>query len=596
MRIEALTILQEIFGYKYFRGEQENIITSILDGNNVFVMMPTGGGKSLCYQIPALLLDGLTIVISPLIALMQDQVSSLNELEIPVISINSELESTQRKSYLKQLNSGTIKLLYITPESLTSNWFMQFLSTIKISLFAIDEAHCISHWGHDFRPEYQKLKILSRIFPKVPRVALTATADRYTKIDIWHYLELNNAKVFNASFLRENLVYIVQEKNNAKLQLLQFIEQHKYQAGIVYCNSRSRVDKITMYLKSAGFNAIAYHAGLSVEERTINHQYFIQNNNVIMVATIAFGLGIDKPDVRYVYHLDMPRNIDGFYQESGRAGRDGMPAFSVVNFGFKEIFELSAMIVYSESSELKKKYELNKLKKMIQYCDSNDCRRKTLLKFLEENATECGICDNCINKPNTVDSTVLVQKILSTIYRTGQKFSLTHIIDILRGRASINVQIWEHHKLSTFGLCAEFSVKQLRRTIRQLYSREIIDINFQQSNHLKLNEKSVSILRGLSDIYLPVTITTTHTLPNNKYWLKTELENQLYYDLLQWRHNIAVLHKVGQHVILPDRAIYEIVINKPTSKEKFLDIYGIGKVKLERFGLQLQQIINKYFQ
>ncbi|MCC2645016.1 MAG: recQ, partial [Burkholderiales bacterium] len=463
------------------------------------------------------------------------------------------------------------------------------LENIQISLFAIDEAHCVSHWGHDFRPEYQKLGILAATYPNIPRIALTATADHFTRIDILHYLHLKEATAFHSSFMRNNLIYIVQEKNDAKSQLLEFLNGHFGQSGIIYCSSRVNVDKLTLFLEDKGFPVLSYHAGLEPKNREENHLKFLQNNNMIMVATVAFGLGIDKPDVRYVYHFDMPRSIDHFYQESGRAGRDELPAFSVVSFGFKEIIELSRIIILGDTDELKKKYELNRLKKIIQYCDYIGCRQYKLLSLMDEESTSCGRCDNCTNPPKMVDQTVIVQKILATIYKVGQRFGIAQIIDILRGRATINVQIWEQHRLSTFGLCSEQSAKNLRRIIRQLYSRGIVDFDF-VSGSLKLTDKAIPILRKLEDIYLPV---AGKLQQQTKYlWLRNEWEERLYRDLIAWRHKIAVMHRVSQHAILTERSIFEIVKQKPQNNEELRQIYGIGESKLERFAPELISLIN----
>jgi ATP-dependent DNA helicase RecQ len=587
------SILSQVFGYTSFRGEQERIIEQILSGGNAFVLMPTGSGKSLCYQIPAIVQDGVTIVVSPLISLMQDQVATLKELGVSASYIASNLTLPQIQAIFSDIRKGLVKLLYITPERASSEWFLNFISNIKISLFAIDEAHCVSHWGHDFRPEYQKLSILARSFPNIPRLALTATADHYTKTDILHYLSLKDAPCFSASFLRPNLIYIVNEKNNGKKQLLDFLASHLGESGIIYCSSRVRVDELSTFLAASGYNVKSYHAGLSNEVREINQREFLQSNNCIMVATIAFGLGIDKPDVRFVYHFDMPSGIDNFYQESGRAGRDGMSAVSVISFGFKEIIEISQRIILSEASELKKKYELSKLKKIIQFCDTNSCRVQTLLGLLGEQVGVCGRCDNCIKPPELFDATILTQKILSTIYRLNQKFGTTHIVDVLRGKSTLNIQIWEHHRLSTFGLCSEYSSKELRRTVRQLYCKGIIDIDYHTGN-LKLNDKSLPILRGKEELYLAKSAVKLAANSTSDMWLRTELEERLYRDILIWRHNKAVAHKVSHHAILADKTVYEIVTQKPLDIASLGNIYGIGQVKLSKFGNDLLKLVNMY--
>jgi ATP-dependent DNA helicase RecQ len=597
--------LEQTFGYTTFRGQQEAVIENVISGKNAFVLMPTGGGKSLCYQIPALLLEGVAIVVSPLIALMQDQVATLKELGVAATFLASD---GQDNDYTKILNQQ-FKLVYVTPERLCSAWFMQFLHKIKISLFAIDEAHCVSHWGHDFRPEYQKLDLIAKNFPKIPRVALTATADHYTRIDILHYLCLKDAPLFANSFLRDNLTYIVQEKNDAKKQLLEFLKYNHHVSGIIYCSSRNRVDTITQFLQENGYAARSYHAGLDSITRQNNHYHFLQNNNTIIVATVAFGLGIDKPDVRYVYHFDMPRSIEQFYQESGRAGRDGMPAYSVVSFGFKEVLDLGRMILLNDgSTELKKRYEMVKLRQIIEYCDSMECRRKGLLKMLGEDSMECGKCDNCLHPLKMEENTTLVQKILSTIYHTKQRASVSHIVDILRGKHSNSVQIWEHHKLSTFALCNEMSAKGLRRIVRILYSYGIVDIDFSTSQ-IKLNEKSLPILRGIKDIKLP-SMTLVDNMKKSegsaKYsrlvsqqqhlWLRTELEERLYRELLHWRHQLALQHRVAHHSILPDKSIYEIVVKKPQHLIELQAVSGIGKARLANMGDSILSLVAGYYQ
>ncbi len=588
-----LKILNQVYGYASFNGLQEQVINHVLGGGSGLVLMPTGGGKSLCYQIPALIMDGVTIVISPLIALMQDQVATLSELGIHAVYLSSVLDFEDNKANLEKIKRGQVKLVYITPEKLVSEWFINFLRRIRVALFAIDEAHCVSHWGHDFRPEYQRLSLLGKFFPKVPRLALTATADYYTRIDILHFLQLKDSPIFATSFNRPNLYYAAHEKNNGKKQLLDFLSRHKADSGIIYCNSRKRVDEITLFLQEQGINAISYHAGLDSGTRTLHQYEFLQSSSMLMVATVAFGLGIDKPDVRFVYHFDMPRSIDHFYQESGRAGRDGMDATSVVNYGFKEIFEISQMILTSEANDLKKRYELDKLKKMIAYCDSLTCRRQSLLKVLGEETDQCGHCDVCLSAGNIIDGSVIAQKVLSTIYRVGQRFAIGQVIDILRGKATAPVQVWEHHKLSTFGIACEFSEKELRRIIRQLYSQGLLDIDF-ITGALKINAESLPVLRGISQVRLKPNPQKIVENSGNQLWLKTELEERVYQNLVNWRHQMAVRHKVSHHAILSDRSLREIVTNKPQQLTDLGMVYGIGNSKLNRFGNELLAIVAKF--
>ena len=585
------SILKQVFGYSTFQGQQQQVITHVLAGGSCLALMPTGGGKSLCYQIPALVMDGITLVVCPLIALMQDQVASLSELGVSAVYLSSILDEQSQQEALHKIRTQQVKLVYLTPERLVNEWFLNFIRQFKINLIAVDEAHCVSHWGHDFRPEYQKLAILAKIFPRVPRLALTATADYYTKVDILHFLELKNQPIFSTSFNRSNLFYQTTEKSNGKNQLLGFIAQHAHQSGIIYCNSRRKVDEIHEFLNCSGISAFKYHAGLENATRIEQQNLFLQSSNRVMVATVAFGLGIDKPDVRYVYHFEMPRSIEHFYQESGRAGRDGMAAFSMVNFGFKEIYELSQMVLQSEVSELKKRYELDKLKKIIAYCDSITCRRQQLLNSLGEDCDPCGHCDICISQEQLQDGSVLAQKILSTVYRLQQKFSLGHIIDVMKGKASSSVQIWEHHRLSTFGIASELSIKELRRTVRQLYSQNLLDIDF-NNGAIKLNANSLPVLRGIKQVLLRPQRRAELAMVKN-VWLRTEHEERIYHNLLNWRHMMAIRHKVSHHAILSDKSLFELVNIKPENRGELKDIYGIGQVKLERFGDDLLLAIHK---
>ena len=584
-----LDILNEKYGYPMFREHQEEIISHILQGGDAFVLMPTGGGKSLCYQIPSLLMDGITIVISPLVSLMRDQVVTLKQLDISAEFISSYLTYEEIDNIFKKCYNNEIKILYLTPERIISDRCISFLKKFKINFFAIDEAHCISHWGSDFRPEYKKLLHLTKVFPSVPRIALTATADKYTQIEILHYLSLHNAKVYNTSFLRSNFNYIVNERKDGKKLLLNYIKKFNNYSGIVYCRTKKNVDKITEFLLENGINALSYHAGLSEEIKEKNHKLFIYNSNIVMVATVAFGLGIDKHDVRYVYHFDMPKSIDTFYQESGRAGRDGLWANSVVNFGLSEILYNISLINMSEYDNLKKQYELHKFKQIIYYCDSYKCRVQTLLELLGEKTQACGKCDNCVNPPVLVDSTILVQKILSTIFRGNEKLNIKQVTEILMGKLTNHIQIWEFNKLSTFGLCSHNNEYEIRRTIRKLYVENIVDIQL-INQKLTLTDKAIPILKGLKDIYLPQNPINEKEIYNS-IWLRTESEERLFQKIILWRHSKSIINKIPYLLVVSDQTIFELVKNRPMNLTELSKIVGIGKTKLQKYGIELINLI-----
>jgi len=585
--------LQQIFGYDTFKGDQEQIIASVLSHKNVFVLQPTGFGKSICYQIPALVFDGLTLVVSPLIALMQDQVSVLQNLGIDAAYISSANSPEHNQEIIQRIRQNKIKILYITPERATNQWFINSLSTIKLSLFAIDEAHCVSHWGHDFRPEYQMIHKLFQTYPQIPRIALTATADYYTKADILHYLDLKDADVFSGSFRRENVSYKCVPKNNGKQQLLKFLGKNKNKSGIIYCNSRAKVEDVFTLLRENEFEVFHYHAGMDNLDRDIAQRGFLQSNYGIMVATVAFGLGIDKPDIRFVYHFDMPRSIDHFYQESGRAGRDGAPALSVISYGLKDFLEGLAIIEQGESSELKKRYEIDKLYKMLEYCDTCSCRTQKLLETLSETLDKpCMICDNCTATHSLQDVTVVAQKILSTIYHTKGRFSSSHIVEVVRGVASTTVQIFEHHRLSTFGLCSDMNAKELRKIIRILLSRRYLEVSLPNLN-LQLTSSSVRILRGVDNIM--VDDKTLELNSNSIVWLKTLQEETLYQQLLNWRHARAIQQKVSHHAILSDKIIRCIAEIQPLDVDTLSGIAGIGRVKINNYAQELLQITQQKY-
>ncbi len=589
----APQVLHDVFGYTQFKGEQEAIIQSLLAGRHALVLMPTGGGKSVCYQIPALMKDGVAIVVSPLIALMTDQVLALKALGVNAACVHSGTDREEVIRIARQAEEGTLKLLYVAPERMMNPRFQHFLASLNLSLIAIDEAHCVSQWGHDFRPEYQQLGFLAESFPAVPRCALTATADTDTLADIRHYLKLDEADHFVASFDRPNIFYEVIEKNNGKKQLLQFLRAHgQGQNGIVYCLSRKRVEAIAQFLSENGFDARPYHAGMSFQDREQNQKRFLQEDGIIMVATIAFGMGIDKPDVRFVAHLDLPKSIEGFYQESGRAGRDGLPAFSWLCYGLNDLVLLKQMITEGNAADLQKQVELQKLDAILSFCELSSCRRVQLLAYFGEKSEPCGYCDNCKNPPQQFDASVLVQKLLSCVYRVGQTFATGYVIDVLRGVSNDWISRNGHQCLSTFGIGQDLSEKEWRALVRQCVSQKIVDINLQFNQALQLTELSKPILKGEQAVFVrPLKQDKIKDHAPAETWLRTEREERLWQALRSWRKERALQGNVPAYVIFPDRTLRHIVQSRPKSMDNLSLVYGMGQNKLERFGGQILTLI-----
>lgn len=502
---KALTTLKKIFGYPAFRGQQAEVIDHVVAGGDCLVLMPTGGGKSLCYQIPALLRPGVAIVVSPLIALMQNQVNGLKQIGVRAAALNSSLSFEEATLVEQNLLTQQYDLLYVAPERLLMPRFLRVLAKIPIALFAIDEAHCVSQWGHDFRPEYSQLFVLHQRFSHVPRIALTATADLDTREEIIEKLQLTNAKVFIDSFDRPNIRYQVIDKANGREQLLSFIHaQHAGEAGIVYCASRKKVEEITEWLVNQGMQAVAYHAGMEMQQRQLNQKKFLREDGVIMVATIAFGMGIDKPNVRFVAHLDLPKSIEGYYQETGRAGRDGRMANAWMAYGLNDVIQHWRMIEQSQTQFKFKQVSIKKLEAMLLLCESTTCRRIQMLRYLGENTeTEpCGNCDICLQPPQVWDATIEVQKALSCVYRTGQMFGAGHLIDVLRGNLTARVKEWQHDRLSTFAIGQDLSEKAWRSVFRQLIAFGLVTTDGEGRGTLLLTEASRAALKGQRTVYL----------------------------------------------------------------------------------------------
>jgi ATP-dependent DNA helicase RecQ len=590
-----LSILSSLFGYHEFRGPQAAVIDALVAGEDVLVLMPTGGGKSLCYQIPALVREGVGIVVSPLIALMQDQVSALRELGVRAGFLNSSLSAQEVWQTELALERGELDLLYIAPERLIQPRTLELFHRIRISLFAIDEAHCVSQWGHDFRSDYLKLELLHREFPQVPRIALTATADVRTRDEIITRLQLESAQQFISGFDRPNIQYRIAQKNNPKIQLMRFLrEEQTGNSGIVYCLSRNKVEQIAEWLSGEGFTALPYHAGLPANIRQKNQERFLREDNIIMVATIAFGMGIDKPDVRFVAHLDLPKSIEAYYQETGRAGRDGEAATTLLLYGLEDVVKLRQMMAQSEGSEEFKRNEQQRLNAMLGLCEITSCRRQSLLRYFGDNlAQPCGNCDCCITPPQTWDATEAVQMALSCVYRTGQRYGAGHVIDVLRGSNNEKILSFDHHKLTTYGIGKHLSTDEWKAIFRQLVARGLLDVNTDGFGGLVLNESCRPFLRGEEKISLRRELKIATSSPRRAN-LSEGIEAQdqsLWHALRACRKRLAQEQGVPPYVIFHDATLREMLEFRPLTPEQLRTITGVGESKLKRFGEEFLAVI-----
>jgi ATP-dependent DNA helicase RecQ len=597
-----LETLHRVFGHRDFHGAQREIVQHVIAGGDALVLMPTGGGKSLCYQLPALLRPGTAIVVSPLIALMQDQVAALTQLGIRAAFLNSTLDAVAAREVERELVAGDLDLLYVAPERLTTPRCLALFDQASLALFAIDEAHCVSQWGHDFRPEYLQLSVLHQRYPGVPRIALTATADPQTRTEIIERLALDDARVFVSSFDRPNIRYTIADKRDARTQLLGFIRsEHPGTAGIVYCLSRKRVDETAAWLQSQGVSALAYHAGLDAAARAERQARFQREDGVVMVATIAFGMGIDKPDVRFVAHLDLPKSIEGYYQETGRAGRDGRPADAWMVYGLGDVVQQRRLIEASEAGDEHKRIAGAKLDALLGLCETALCRRVRLLGYFGEDSTACGNCDTCLAPPVTWDATVAVQKALSAIYRTGQRFGAVHVIDVLRGKETERVQRWDHQQLGVFGIGADLDDGAWRDVFRQLVALGLVHVDHAAFGALRLTEASRPVLKGERSVELrraaprvrrtrksratagsPAAASATTT---------TGAESESYARLKAWRLEEARRQALPAYVILHDATLAEIARRRPRDLDALAEVPGIGARKLERYGPALLELM-----
>ena len=599
---QPLTLLRSVFGYEQFRAPQAEVIDTLMHGGDALVLMPTGGGKSLCFQIPAIALPGTGLVISPLIALMQDQVAALKQAGVRAAFLNSTLDAETARAIEQQLLNGELDLLYVSPERLMLERTLSLLSRARLALFAIDEAHCVSQWGHDFRPEYMQLSVLHERFPDIPRIALTATADEPTRREIIARLGLGSARVFVSGFDRPNIRYRISLVTNAgggsaREQLLRFLRtEHAGDAGIVYCLSRKRVEEIADYLAGQGLDALPYHAGLDNEVRAANQSRFLNEEGVIIVATIAFGMGIDKPNVRFVAHLNLPKSIEAYYQETGRAGRDGLPANAWMVYGLQDVITLRQMLESSESDDARKRVERHKLDAMLGLCELTTCRRQALLAYFDDPMPEpCGNCDTCLEPPQTWDATEPAQKALSCVHRTGQRFGVNYLVDVLMGKADERIQRFGHDQLTTFGIGKDQSQQEWRGIFRQLIARGLLAVDIEGHGALKLTDACRPVLRAEERLMLRRETKLEKKIKKvavrARAAFTSETDSALWEALRARRLKLAKAQGVPPYVVFHDATLAAMAERRPRSLGEFAEISGVGERKLAAYGAEFLEVI-----
>ncbi|RLP26926.1 DNA helicase RecQ [Mesorhizobium sp. YM1C-6-2] len=598
MTMPALEILKTVYGYDAFRGPQARIVEHVISGHNAFVLMPTGGGKSLCYQIPAIVRPGMGLVVSPLLALMADQVAALRQAGVRAAALNSDLPADERRALWRDVHGGNLDLLYVAPETLLRPGVLEQLDRVKLSLIAIDEAHCLSQWGHDFRPSYRQLDALVPRFAGTPRMALTATADEPTRAEILSHLEIAETDAFIAGFDRPNIRYAIEEKDNPRAQLKDFLKRHEGESGIVYCLSKRKTEETAAWLQGLGYDALAYHAGMDKAAREANQMRFQRGEAVVMVATIAFGMGIDKPDVRFVAHLDLPGSIEAYYQETGRAGRDGLAADTLMLYGSEDIALRSRFIEESDASDQRKRMERQKLDALLGLAETADCRRRVLLSYFGDHAEPCGNCDTCAEPPKLFDGTIAAQKALSCIYRTGERFGQAYVVDVLLGVENERITQFGHDRISTFGIGREHDNRTWRAILRQLITLRFVDVDLAGHGGLSIAPDGRDFLRDKPTLMLrvppPPRARRGKVTRNAAQSAVSEADQYLFQALRQKRTEIARLQNVPPYVIFHDKTLIELAAARPASRAEMADLPGVGETKLDRYGPAFLAVIAEH--